>query len=88
MTNYLTINDAAKRLSVSVNTIRSMLTKLGAVDLKRGNGKNRMIRIPEEAIEAYLRGCAIPRPVSIAELRELAAAEKEQQPFRLERRRA
>ena len=88
MTNYLTINDAAKRLSVSVNTIRSMLTKLGAVDLKRGNGKNRMIRIPEDSILEYLRGCAIPRPVSIAELRELAAAEKEQQPFRLERRRA
>ena len=86
LTNYLTINEAAKRLSVSVNTVRSLLTDLGAVDVLRGRGKKRMIRIPEDSILAYLRGCEIPKPVSLADLRKLTGGE--QQPFRLERRRA
>lgn len=81
MQRFLTIRDAAAALDVSVNTLRSMLPKLGAVDLKYGAGKNRMIRIPEDAILAYLRGCEIGEPVQI----EPAAKVKE---FRLERRRA
>ena len=88
MTNYLTIRDAAEKLSVSINTIRSLLPQLGAVDMRGGAGKNRMIRIPEDAILAYLSGCEIPRPLSFAELQELAAEEENPKPFRLERRRA
>ena len=76
----LTIRDAAAALSVSVNTVRSMLPKLGAVDLKRGGGKNRQIRIPEEAIIAYLRGCEIMDP-----LPEQVITNR---PFWLERRKA
>ena len=78
---YLTIRDAADALSVSVNTVRAMLPRLGAVDLKGGSGKNRMIRIPEDAITEYLRGCEICEP---AEVRPVTPMK----PFRLERRRA
>jgi len=82
MTQYLTISDAAEALSVSVNTIRAMLPKLGAVDLKGGSGKNRMIRIPEDAITAYLRECGIPDPAAVIEIQTT----KPKEPFRLERR--
>ena len=51
---YLTIQETADALSVSPDTIRRMLAKLGAVDLNRGRGKNRIIRIPVEALEAFL----------------------------------
>ena len=51
---YLTIAAAADALSVSPDTIRRMLPELGAVDVNRGRGKNRMIRIPVEALEAFL----------------------------------
>lgn len=81
MTNYLTIRDAAEKLSVSINTIRSLLPKLGAVDMRGGAGKNRMIRIPEDAILAYLRGCEIVQP-------DQEPAAITQKVFRLERRRA
>ena len=64
MTRYLTINDAASALSVSVNTVRSMLPKLNAVDLRGGGGKNRLIRIPVEAIERFLRDCEIIPPAT------------------------
>ena len=84
MTQYLTISDAAEALSVSVNTIRAMLPKLGAVDLKGGSGKNRMIRIPEDAITAYLRECGIPDPAAVIESR----IAKPETPFRLERRKS
>ena len=88
MTNYLTINDTAAVLNVSVNTVRSMLPKLGAIDLKGGNGKNRMIRIPEDTVTAYLQGCKIKEPISMKELREMLAAENNKKPIKLERRRA
>ena len=81
MTKLLTIRDAAENLSVSINTIRSLLPKLGAVDMRNGAGKNRMIRIPEDAILAYLRGCEIVQPEPIP-------AVTKAKPFRLERRRA
>lgn len=63
---YLTIQQAAEALSVSSDTIRRMLPRLGAVDLKGGSGTYRLIRIPEKAIEAYLSGCQIyvPAPVT------------------------
>ena len=78
---YLTINDAANVLGVSVNTIRGLLPKLRAVDLRRGQGKNRLIRIPEDGITEYLRECEIRAP---APVREITV----NKPFRLERRRA
>lgn len=83
MTRLLTIDDTAALLSVSVNTVRSLLPQLGAVDIRRGTGRNRTIRIPEESIQAYLRGCGICQPPSNEELRREAKPTK---PFRLERR--
>lgn len=60
---YLTIDEAADALGVCVNTIRKLLPELGAVDVLKGsNGKKRLIRIPEWAIEAYLDGCRIIPP--------------------------
>ena len=56
-----------------------------AVDIMRGQGKKRTIRIPEDSIIAYLRGCEIRKPPTEEELREMAAA-KTTKPLRLERR--
>lgn len=84
MKELYTVNQAAAMLNVSVNTVRSLLPQLGAVDIRRGTGKNRTIRIPEESIQAYLRGCKICPPPSKEELQ----AAKPAKPFRLERRRA
>lgn len=55
----LTIEQAAERLAVSTTTIRTMLERLGAVDLAQGKAKKRMIRIPESGLEKYIRECAI-----------------------------
>lgn len=55
----LTIEQTAERLAVSVTTVRTMLEKLGAVDLTAGTAKKRMIRIPESCLDQYIRGCAI-----------------------------
>ena len=63
MTRMLTIEETADMLSVHPNTIRGMLTKLGAVDLSGGQGKRRLIRIPERNLEAYLRDCEILKPL-------------------------
>lgn len=79
----LTMEAAAEMMSVSLNTLRSLLPKLGAVDLRGGNGKNRMIRIPEASIMAYLEGCVIKAPVSQKELKEM---QKEKKPMKLKRR--
>ena len=78
---YLTINKAASALSVSVNTLRRMLPLLGAVDIKKGAGKNRQIRIPVEGIERYLSGCEIHGA-------DIDPGAKPNVPLRLERRRA
>lgn len=59
---YLTIKQAAERLSVSQDTIRRRLDEFGAVDLNHGKGK-RMIRIPEDSLENP--GCRIARPTII-----------------------
>lgn len=81
----LTMEAAAEAMSVSLNTLRSLLPKLGAVDLRGGSGKNRMIRIPEENIMAYLGTCTITVPPSAKELKELEKQAKAK-PFKLERR--
>ena len=61
MTHYLSIEETAAALGVHTNTVRRMLPKLGATDLTHGNGKRRLIRIPETAVEAYLReGLILP----------------------------
>ena len=80
MAKYLTIQQAAEMLAVSQDTIRRMLTKLGAVDLTGGKGSKRLIRIPERALSAYLTDCEIyaPQPA-----RKVSKAD-----FKLERRRA
>lgn len=82
----LTMEEAAEAMSVSVNTVRSLLPRLGAVDLRGGRGTNRLIRIPEENIAAYIRECRIMAPVSMKEVRERTRADAK--PFKLERRRA
>lgn len=60
---YLTIQQAAEMLGVSTDFVRRKLPELGAVDLNRGASDRRMIRIPETAINAYLRGCEIMKPL-------------------------
>ena len=80
MTRLLTIDEAAVALNVHPNTIRAMLPRLGAVDLHRGSKGKRLIRIPERAIEAYLRECEILPPVP--------ARRTARPTYKLERRRA
>lgn len=61
----LTIEAAAARLGVSQKTIRSMLPELGALDLLNGRSRKRLIRIPEDKLNAYLQSCRIqsePKP--------------------------
>lgn len=80
MTKFLTIQQAAEMLAVSQDTIRRMLTKLGAVDLTGGKGGKRLIRIPEKALAAFLTDCEIYAP----QLAQRAVRTE----FKLERRRA
>lgn len=79
----LTMKDAAEAMSISLNTLRRLLPKLGAVDLLEGNGKYRMIRIPEEGILAYMATCTINAPASLQELKEM---QKDKKPTKLPRR--
>ena len=65
MGRLMTIQQAAELLSVSEDTIRRMLPKLGAVDLAGGKGGKRLIRIPETALNKYLRECEILPPLKI-----------------------
>lgn len=76
---YLTISEAARALSVCENTIRSMLPELRAVDVKKGAKSKRLIRIPVWAIEAYLDGCEISKPVPV---------QRNETVLKIERRRA
>lgn len=57
----LTIEQAAEVLAVHPNTVRSLLPKIGAVDLSQG-GKKRLLCIPESNLERYVRDCTITRP--------------------------
>ena len=63
MSRLMTIQQAAEMLGVSTDFVRRKLPELGAVDLNRGASDRRMIRIPETAINAYLRGCEIMKPL-------------------------
>ena len=63
MQRYLTIKAAAEALSVSQDTIRRILPKLGATNVVGGSG-NRLIRIPETALEAYLASNTITPPAT------------------------
>lgn len=56
---YLTIEQTAEMLAVHPNTIRRMLPQLGAVDLTMGAKGKRLVRIPERAVEIFLRDCTI-----------------------------
>lgn len=56
---YLTIEQTAEMLNVHPSTVRRMLPQLGAVDLAVGMKGKRLVRIPERAVETYLRDCTI-----------------------------
>lgn len=79
MTRLLTIEEAAEAMSVHPNTIRSLLPRLGAVDLNQGRAGRRLIRIPEKNLEAYLRDSVILPPLP---------ARQKRTSYTLERRRA
>ena len=64
MTQYMTIGQAAERLAVDHKTVRRMLESIGAVDVGRPGAKRRTIRIPEEALERFLRGREITKAVT------------------------
>ena len=55
----LTVKQAAASLGVSEQIIRSILPELGAVDLLNGKSRKRLIRIPEDKLDAYLKSCRI-----------------------------
>ena len=59
---YLTIKQTADALAVDHKTVRRMLPRLGAVDIAEPGAKRRTIRIPVEALERFLQGCAIRPP--------------------------
>lgn len=79
MTKLLTIDEAAEAMSVHPNTVRSLLSRLGAIDLNQGRKGKRLIRIPEKNIEAYLRESVILPPMPKRTARPT---------YKLERRRA
>ena len=60
VSDLLTIEQAADLLQVSSGTIRSLLPRLGAVDLNQGSKARRLIRIPRNNVDLFLRGSAIP----------------------------
>lgn len=64
---YLTIQQTADMLAVDHKTIRRMLPRLGAVDIAEPGAKRRTIRIPAEALERFLQGCAIRPPAPKAQ---------------------
>jgi excisionase family DNA binding protein len=64
---YLTIQQAADALAVDHKTIRRMLPRIGAVDIAEPGAKRRTIRIPAEALERFLQGCAIRPPAPKAQ---------------------
>ena len=79
MENYLTIGQAAEKLAVDHKTIRRMLVRLGAVNVAEPGAKRRLIRIPEESLERFLRGCEIKPQTTATRAKEAT--------FHFERRR-
>ena len=59
MTRLLTIEQVAEMLNVHPNTIRRRLPELGAIDIAKGMKGKRLVRIPERAVEIFIRDCAI-----------------------------
>ena len=55
----LTIEQTAEILNVHPDTVRRMLPRLDAKDLTQGTKGKRIIRIPETALNKYLRDCTI-----------------------------
>lgn len=55
----LTINEAAEMLGVSRQTVWLMADRLGAVDLKHGEGERRLLRIPEDSLKRYINAGTI-----------------------------
>ena len=83
----LTIAQAAERLQVSRDTVRRILPELRAVDLRHGQGR-RMIRIPEDGLQAYLAGGRIIRPAMDRTSKQEFDPELWEAPGRLKRRRS
>lgn len=55
----LTLEEAASALGVHKNTLRALLPKIGYVDLRRGKGERRLIRVRESDLAAYVARCAV-----------------------------
>ena len=68
----LTLEEAADALGVHKNTLRSLLPKIGYVDLNRGKTQRRLIRIRESDLAAYVARCAIQPKRTIFEERRRA----------------
>lgn len=64
MNRLLTVNEASEYLGLSQTKVRAILPRLGAVDLSRGEGKQRCIRIPWDGIRSYLDECRIRQPIA------------------------
>jgi excisionase family DNA binding protein len=65
----LTLEEAADALGVHKNTLRALLPKIGYVDLNRGKGERRLIRIRESDLTAYVARCAVQPKLTFAERR-------------------
>lgn len=55
----LTIRETAEILKVSRQYVWMNAERLGAVDLKHGEGKRRTLRIPEDSLRRYINAGAI-----------------------------
>jgi excisionase family DNA binding protein len=79
----LTIDDVARELATNPKTVRSWIATgvtIGGRRLKLGSIRlGKRIRVPREAIEAFVRGCNPPAPAeaeSAAEFRRRGQAAK------------
>lgn len=70
--NLLTLDEAAAKLGVHKNTLRALLPKIGYVDLNRGKGERRLIRIRESDLSAYVARCVVQPKRTIFEERRRA----------------
>lgn len=65
----LTLEEAASALGVHKNTLRALLPKIGYVDLHRGKGERRLIRVRESDLAAYVARCAVQPKLTLLERR-------------------
>lgn len=61
----LTLEEAAEVLGVHKNTLRTLLPKIGWVDLRRGKGERRLIRVRESDLAAYVARCAVQPKLTV-----------------------